>query len=167
MSFFSRKKLPFNHPPANGLASQSTQQPWPVCTWSAHTPQSGPSPLPFPRGSHTLTATATAAGELFLFGGYVYGWASSDLYVFSTRDFSTTILRTSGEVPTPRSGHGAALIGTTLLICGGTNFGDEYVLNYDSLYLLDLGTSDLLMLSPTTPADHSFALQYRESGPAL
>jgi hypothetical protein len=166
MPFFSRKKFGL----ASKLASQSTQQPRPVCTWSTHVPQCGPSPLPFPRYSHTLTATATAAGELFLFGGFighVNRCASSDLYVFSTRDFSTTLLQTSGEVPTPRFKHLAALIGTTLLICGGqTNLGDEYALNYDSLYLLNLGTSDLLISNPT-PADHSFALQYRESGPTL
>jgi hypothetical protein len=119
MPFFSRKKQP-------------------VCTWSAHVPQSGPSPSPFPRDGHTLTATATAAGELFLFGGWAPGRASSDLYVFSTRDFFTTLLQTSGEVPTPRGGHGAALIGTTLLICGGK----DKVLNHESLYLLNLGTLD-------------------------
>ena len=76
-------------------------------------------------------------------------------------------MQTSGEVPTPRAGHGSALIGTTLLIWGGnTDFGPQYVLNYDSLYLLDLGTSDLIMSSQTR-ADRSFVLQYRESGPAL
>ena len=167
MSFSSQKKLPLNPPPANGLASQSTQQPQPVCTWSTNVPQSGPSPLPFPRSGHTLTATATAAGELFLFGGWAHGRASSDLYVISTRDFSTTLLQTSGEVPAPRARHGAVLIGTTLLIFGGkTNSGDQHLLNHDLLYLLNLGTLDLLMSGPT-PADHSFALQYRESGPAL
>jgi hypothetical protein len=146
MSFSSRRKRPFNTPPANRVASQSTQQPQLVCTWSAHAPQSGPSPPPFPRNRHTLTAAATAASELFLFGGYVRGRASGDLYVFSTRDFSATLLQTSGEVPIPRVAHGAALIGTTLLICGGTtNSGDQNVLNHDSLYLLNLGTSDLLM----------------------
>jgi len=157
MPFFSRKKL----------ASQSTQQPRPVCTWSAHAPQSGQSPSPFLRDCHTLTATATAAGELYLFGGWAHGCASSDLYLFSTRDFSTTLLQTSGETPTPRFTHGAALIGTTLLICGGkTKPGDQNVLNHDSLYLLNLGTSDLLMSSPT-PAGHGFGPQYRESGPTL
>ena len=122
-----------------------------------------------------MTATATAAGEFFLFRGFIghaHRRASCDLYVFSpslfsTRNFSATLLQTTGEVPTPRAGHGAALIGSTLLICGGnTDFGEQYVLNHDSLYLLDLGTSDLLM-SSLIPADHSFALQYRESGPAL
>jgi hypothetical protein len=157
MSFSSQKKIPSNNRPANELASQPTQQPQVVCTWSAHAPQSGPSPSPFPRDSHTLTAIATAAGELFLFGGYVRRRASSDLYAFSTRDFSTTLLQTSGEVPTPRCAHRAALIGTTLLICGGETKATKSVPNHDSLYLLNLGTSDHLMSSPT-PTDHGFAL---------
>ena len=185
-----RKKLLSNPPPANSLASQSTlheplrQQPFParsqsilqshqqnqqlqlICTWSTHT-QSGPSPSPFPRNRHTLTTTATAPYELFLFGGYARGPASCDTYVLSTRDFSTTLLKTRGEVPLPRAAHGAALIGTKLLVCGGkTSSGDQNVLNHDSLYLLDLGTSNLLMSSPT-PAEHTFALQYHENGPAL
>jgi hypothetical protein len=169
MPFFSRTRHRFSPTPAHdGLASQSTQQPRPVCTWSVHAPQSGSSPLRIRRLSHTLSATATAAGEFFLFGGFVNNRASSDLYVISTRDFSTTLLQTSGEVPTPRAAHGAALIGTTLLICGGrTDFGDDHnVRNRDSLYLLNLGTSGLFMPSPT-PAKHSFALQYRESGPGF
>jgi Galactose oxidase, central domain len=159
MPFSSPKKIPSNNPPANDLASQSTQQPWPVCTWSAHVPQSGSSPSPFPRENHTLTASTTTTGELFLFGGSVHGCASSDLYVLSTRDLSTTLLQTSGDVPTPRYSHGAALIGTTLLICGGKmGPGDSVnVPNHDSLYLLNLGTSVPLMSSPT-PADHTFAL---------
>ena len=164
MPLFSRKKhhlSPPQSPPADGLTSQSTHQPGPVCTWSALAPQSRSSP--FPRSDHTLTATATASHEFFLFGGWVHDCACSDLYVFSTRDISTTLLQTSGEVPTPRRAHGTALIGTTLLICGGKpDFGSQNVPNHDSLYLLNLGTSDLLMSSPT-PADHSFcALESRE-----
>ena len=142
---FPWKKKEENSPPANRLASmaQSTRQPQLVCTWSAHSPQSGPSPSPFPRKHHTLTATATAGGELFLFGGFVHSRASNDLYVISTRDFSATLLQTSGEVPAPRCGHVAALTSTSLLICGGSN--DNYdALNYDSLYLLNIGTSDFL-----------------------
>jgi Kelch motif len=167
MSLFSRKNIPFNTPPADGLVSQSTQHSGPVCTWSARAPQSGSSPWPFPRDCHTLTVTATAAGELFLFGGYAQGCASGDLYVLSTRDFSTAILKTNGEAPSPRAADDVALISTSLLICGGeTNAGDQNVLYHDSLYLLNLGTSNLLISSPT-PADHSLPLQYRESGPAL
>ena len=155
MPFFSRKKLPI-------------QQPGPVCTWSAHAPQPGSSRSPFPRDSHTLTATTTAAGELFIFGGYTHDRTSSDLYVISTRDFTATLWQTTGEVPTSRALHGAALIGTTLLIYGGTNTGsfDLNALSSDSLCLLNLGTLGSLMSSPTG-ADHSFALQNRESGTAL
>jgi Galactose oxidase, central domain len=166
MSFSSRKKIPSNNRAAHKLASQSTQQPQPVCTWSAHASKSGPSRSPFPLNDHTVTAIATAAGELFLFGGYSSQFASSDVYVFSTRDFSTTLLQTSGEVPTPRYAHRTAHIGTTLLICGGQQIIGESVPNHDSLYLLNLGTSYPLRSSPT-PADHGFALQIRESGPAL
>ena len=151
---FSLKRLPFNSVRRvlwQGESSPS-QQPLPVSTWSAHAPQSGPSRSPFPRNCHTLTATATATaapGELLLFGGYAHSGASSDLYVFSTRDFSTTLLQTTGEVPIPRYGHGAALTGTTLLICGGTTDSSDPNLNvqsHDSLYLLNLGTSDLPIL---------------------
>ena len=155
--------------PADGIASQSTQQPQPVCTWSAHAPKSGPSPSPFPRSYHSLTAIATAGGDLFLFGGYYFGSDARSingyLYVISTRDFSTTLLQTSGEVPTPRWQHGTALIGTTLLICGGSTTSGDVAPN-DLLYLLNLGTSHPLMSSPT-PAHHGFALQNRESGLGL
>ena len=88
--------------------------------------------------------------------------------MISTRDFTATLLQTTGEVPTPRQGHRAALIGTTLLIYGGTNTAsfDLNRLSSDSLCLLNLGTLDVSMSSPT-PADLSFALQNPESGPAL
>ena len=151
MPFFSRKKLP-------------TQQPGPICTWSAHALQPGSSPSPFPRDSHTLTTTATAAGKLFLFGGYVYGSTSNDLYVFSTRDFTATLLQTSGDVPTPRQAHGAALIDTTLLIHGGSNTdsSDQNALNYDSLCLLNIGMLDFLMSNPTPADDTLYAPESRE-----
>jgi hypothetical protein len=62
------------------------------------------SPSPFLRNSHSLSTAAAAAGELFLFGGYVHSSRSesNDLYVISTQDFSTTFLQTGGCVPSPR-----------------------------------------------------------------
>jgi len=122
-------------PPDNGLASDQ-QQPWLVCTWSAHAPQCGSSRSPLPLFEHTLTATATTSGDLFLFGGAVSGTASRDLlYVFSTRDFSSTLLQTRGDVPSPRYDHSTALTGTDLLICGGKKDGTS-VLN--DLYRLNI-----------------------------
>jgi hypothetical protein len=170
----SRKKRhsPSNSAPANGLASRShdsqqlqfptksrsqshpqsrqqAQQSQPLYPWSAHTSSSGQWPLasPFPRHFHALSTTATVAGELFLFGGGTRHRALNDLYVISTRDFSTTLLQTSGDVPSPRSAHRAVLTGTTILIWGGmTELSDKNVQSQsddDSFYLLNLGTSDL------------------------
>ena len=166
MSFFRKKKhSPSNSGPANGLTSQSqpsqqprfpttlqsqsqsaqqTQQSQPLYPWSAHTPPSGQSPSPFPREGFALSTSATAAGELFLFSGYFRrSWsASNDLYVFSTRNFSTTPLQTSGEVPSPRYAHHAVLTSTILLIWGGTTDSTDQN-DDDSFYLLNLGTSNL------------------------
>jgi hypothetical protein len=173
MPSFSRKKkhsAPSTSAPVGGLASsqvstqqlqlptysqshlqspQERQQSQPVSPWSAHAPPSGQSPSPFPRNAHSLSSlstSATASGELFLFGGYVYKsrTPNNDLYVISTQDFSTTLLKTSGDVPSPRYGHCAVLTSTTLLIWGGTRGGTAQNQNGDdSFYLLNLGMSDL------------------------
>src|SRR6266478_4325807 len=141
MPLFSRKKK--NHSPSNSR---------PVYPWSAHAPL-GKSKSPFPRYCHTLSTTATSTGELFLFGGRRHGSNCNDLYMFSTRDFSTSLLRTSGETPSPRYAHGAALTSTLLLVWGGfTNFSGKHLelqcrVHDSSLYFLNLGKSDLLMSS--------------------
>jgi hypothetical protein len=172
-----KKLSPSNLPPADEVVEQSTQQlPSPseshlpsqqrqqshdmIYPWSVHhlnllppnllsqnASPSGPSPSPFPRYGPALPATATAAGELYLFGGLAQGSESNDLYVFSTGDLSATLLQTSGDVPSPRVGHAGALVNDVLLIWGGdTNVGRQEVPNEpqdDSLYLLNLGTLDL------------------------
>ena len=127
---------------------QEKQQSQPVCPWSAHAPPFRQSPLPFLRDGHTLSMSATTASELLLFGGYVHcsESPSNDLYEISTRDFSTTLLQTSGDVPSPRFAHGAVITSNMLLIWGGwTDFDDQNANTQghdDSLYLLNLGTSD-------------------------
>jgi len=143
--------------------SQQKQQSQPINPWSAHTPPLGQSSSPFLHDSLSLSTTAAAPGELFLFGGDVNNsWSgNNDLYMISTRDFSATLLKTSGDVPNPRFGHRAALTNTTLLILGGwvtsvTGIRHKKKSGHDdSLYLLNLGTSDLLMSRPA-PADHDF-----------
>ncbi len=135
------------HSPSTSAPSHSQ----PVNPWSAHAPLSGQEPSPFLRYNHALSTTAegSAFGELFLFGGYADHSESpqNDVYVFSTRDFSTTLLQTSGETPSPCYAHGAAaLTSTHLLVWGGYDFkGFD-----DSLYLLNLGMSDHLMLRPAS-----------------
>jgi hypothetical protein len=167
----STQQLPPQRPPFSpdspSPSPQQQQQP-PPAPWSAcclnllpptylskNAPPSGPSrpsPSPFPRYGHALSATANAAGELFLFGGLVKDSLCNDLYVFSTRDLSTTLSQTSGEVPSPRYRSAGVCIGTDLLIWGGATSIDQGILEepYDDLlYLLNLGTLDLLMSRPT------------------
>jgi hypothetical protein len=143
-------QCPINSQSQSHLQSpQEKQQSQPVCPWFVHAPPFGQLPSPFLRCFHTLSTSATATDELFLFGGYVHRSKSpsSDLYVISTRDFSTSLLQTSGDVPGPRYGHHAALTSTMLLIWGGrTDFSvqnERNQSNDDSFYLLNLGTSDL------------------------
>jgi galactose oxidase-like protein len=175
MSLFPRKK---GHNPFKLQSQSHSQSPQqkrcsqPVYPWSAHAPPSGLSLSPFPRSYHALSTTYTAAGELFLFGGYVLvptsEPVSNDLYVFSIRDFSTTLLHTCGEVPGPRLGHTAVLTNTILLIWGGNATLDyRDVPNKredDSFYILNLGMSNLLISKPTAADRNFFAFQYRESG---
>ena len=161
-----RLQFPINSPSQLQLQSplQSPQEKQPsqsVCAWSAHAPPFGHAPSPFLRESHALSTSATAAGELFLFGGYVHRSRSpsNDLYVISTQDFSTTLLKTNGDVPSPRYGHRAVLTSTTLSIWGGktdSDFNGRNAQNQsdDSFYLLNLGTSDLIISRPA-PADQS------------
>lgn len=105
-------------------------------------PPSAPSPSPFPRYGHALPATATAAGELYLFGGLVREAARNDLYLFSTRDLSATLIQTTGEVPSPRVGHASAIVSSVLIVWGGDT-NTEPTANPaekqdDGLYLLNL-----------------------------
>lgn len=110
-------------------------------------PPTTPSPSPFPRYGPALPATATATGELFLFGGLVREQVRNDLYLFSTTALSATLLQTAGEIPSPRVGHASALVGSVLIVWGGDTKstkarpGDK---QDDGLYLLNLGVCSML-----------------------
>lgn len=113
-------------------------------------PPTQPSPSPFPRYGHALPATATATGELFLFGGLVRDVVRNDLYLFSTRDLSATLLQTAGEIPSPRVGHASALVGSVLIVWGGDTKTNGRAgrsdKQDDGLYLLNLGEISILLL---------------------
>lgn len=79
--------------------------------------------------------------------------ARNDLYLFSTRDLSATLVQTIGETPSARVGHASAIVGSVLIVWGGDT-KTEAVPNPaekqdDGLYLLNLGTS-VPDLSPLT-----------------
>ncbi|KAG6862189.1 hypothetical protein C0995_004271 [Termitomyces sp. Mi166 len=116
-------------------------------------PPTSPSPCPFPRYGHALPATATVTGDLYLFGGLVREVARNDLYLFSTRDNSTTLLQTAGEVPTPRVGHASALVSNVLIVWGGDTKSDSKSKEKqdDGLYLLNLVSKEWTRVSVHGP----------------
>ncbi|KAJ7275227.1 hypothetical protein B0H12DRAFT_1005812 [Mycena haematopus] len=109
-------------------------------------PPTSPSPSPFPRYGHALPATPTANGDLYIFGGLVRESARNDLYLFSTRDQSATLLQTAGECPSARVGHASALVSNVLIVWGGDTKTDPKSKptdkQDDSLYLLNLVSRD-------------------------
>ncbi|KAG6854225.1 hypothetical protein C0991_009243 [Blastosporella zonata] len=117
-------------------------------------PPTSPSPSPFPRYGHSLPATATANGDLYLFGGLVRQVPRNDLYLFSTRDNSATLLQTGGEVPCARMGHASALVSNVLIVWGGDTKSDSKFKGKqdDGLYLLNLVSKEWTRVSVHGPA---------------
>ena len=79
----------------------------------------------------------------YIFGGLVRESARNDLYLFSTRDQSATLLQTAGDGPSPRVGHASALVSSVLIVWGGDTKTDPKSKptdkQDDNLYLLNLG----------------------------
>ncbi|KIJ21929.1 hypothetical protein PAXINDRAFT_165264 [Paxillus involutus ATCC 200175] len=134
---------PSQHRPAYPWSARRLLLPPPlVITKPGVAPSTSPSPPPFPRYGHALPATATASGELYLFGGLVRETACNDLYLFSTRDLSATLVHTAGELPSPRVGHASAIVSSVLIVWGGDTKTDPMSnpaeKQDDGLYLLNL-----------------------------
>ncbi|KAF5385147.1 hypothetical protein D9615_001363 [Tricholomella constricta] len=139
-----------SNPPQPSQTSQRPAYPWSarrlnlpppiVLNKPGIVPPTSPSPSPFPRYGHALPSTATATGDLYVFGGLVREAARNDLYLFSTRDNSATLLQTGGEVPSTRVGHASALVSNVLIVWGGDTKTDSKSKEKqdDGLYLLNL-----------------------------
>ena len=122
-----------------------------------------PSP-PFPRYGAASPAIASPERELFVFGGLVENQTRNDLYKISVTapslppsnqnstslSVSAALLQTEAKVPTPRVGHGCAMVGSVLIVWGGeprgaalTRVVDDTGENLDDgLYMLNLGVSN-------------------------
>ncbi|KAH8099386.1 hypothetical protein BXZ70DRAFT_943483 [Cristinia sonorae] len=110
-------------------------------------PSTAPSLSPFPRYGHCISPTTTSEGDLILFGGWVNGSSSNDVYTISIRDGTTRSIETTGDIPSPRVGHACVLIGNMLYVWGGdTRAGDDTGLD-NSLYRLDLVERNWLRVS--------------------
>ncbi|CAG8446039.1 13609_t:CDS:2 [Funneliformis caledonium] len=90
---------------------------------------------PFPRYGHSASQNAIS-NELFLFGGIARGKLRNEVFTVEFNTLNVLAFVTSGEVPSPRSGHTQVNFGTNIIVFGGitnelTNKSDE------NLYILD------------------------------
>ncbi|KAF9076091.1 hypothetical protein BDP27DRAFT_1284823 [Rhodocollybia butyracea] len=118
-------------------------------------PPTNPSPPPFPRYGHALPATATSAGELYLFGGLVREAARNDLYLVHARELSATLIQTGGEIPSPRVGHASAIVSNVLIVWGGDTKTDPKMRQDkqdDGLYLLNLVSREWTRVTVNGPS---------------
>ncbi|CAG9320752.1 unnamed protein product [Blepharisma stoltei] len=92
------------------------------------------SDLPSKRAGHTIS---NYNGELYLFGGCDLDTACySDVYRFNMTVNMWELLNPTGDIPTAREGHIAAVVGSKLYISGGTTLTDLL----DETNILDLTT---------------------------
>nr|GAT47851.1 cell polarity protein [Mycena chlorophos] len=156
--------------PQPGQGPPPQNQPRSAFPWSSHrlnlpppvvlnkpgvVPSTSPSPSPFPRYGHALPASPTANGDLYIFGGLVRESARNDLYLFSSREQSATLLQTAGDGPSPRVGHASALVSNVLIVWGGDTKTDPKSKpsdkQDDNLYLLNLVSREWTKVSIHSP----------------
>ena len=137
-----QQQPPPRHPPASPWSARRlTLLPPSILNKPGVIPPTTLSPPPFPRYGHALPANAGANGELYIFGGLVKESARNDVYLFSTRDNTASLLQTTGSAPSPRMGHASALVGDALIVWGGDTNPDPTspIDKHDNgLYLLSL-----------------------------
>ncbi|KXN83965.1 hypothetical protein AN958_00609 [Leucoagaricus sp. SymC.cos] len=126
---------------------QPSEPPSSTYAWSSRRPTLLP-PSPIPGGSHPPPSTrsppllprlghsacASASGDIYIFGGYTGRSYSNDLFLYSQRENTATLLQCYGDIPSSRYRHVSAVIGNVFLLWGGTA-GGGYI---DGLYLLNL-----------------------------
>ncbi len=165
-------------PPAAGGAPRQVQQQV-VYPWSQRqlvlepprfldaTRQAPPgtlSPSPFPRYGLAANSTASATGEVYLFGGLVRESVKNDLYTVHVErvsqppvlatggivpgappppgSVSATLVQTMGEIPPPRVGHATVLVSNVLILWGGDTKVRADDKQDEGLYLLNLSTRE-------------------------
>jgi hypothetical protein len=93
-----------------------------------------PSPSPCPRNCHATPATVTPSGDIYISAGQT-GLSLDDIYVYSTRENTASLIQCFGDIPSPRTCHSCALIGNVLIL-----YGDHWVGDDNALYMLNLRT---------------------------
>ncbi|CAD6927358.1 unnamed protein product, partial [Tilletia controversa] len=114
-------------------------------------PPGAGSPSPFPRYGLAVNSTASASGEVYLFGGLVRELVKNDLYTLrldsasannSSAAVSAELVQTTGEIPPPRVGHATVLVSNVLILWGGDTKVNAEDTQDAGLYLLNLNTRE-------------------------
>ncbi|CAO1633997.1 unnamed protein product [Sympodiomycopsis kandeliae] len=122
------------------------------------------SPSPFPRYGHAANQSASASGEVYLFGGLVRESVKNDLYTVHVDKviqppqapppgsppgtssigggINATLVQTTGEIPPPRVGHATVLVSNVLILWGGDTKIRADDKQDEGLYLLNLSTRE-------------------------
>ncbi|KDN44358.1 hypothetical protein K437DRAFT_138401 [Tilletiaria anomala UBC 951] len=122
------------------------------------------SPSPFPRYGLAANQTASATGEVYLFGGLVRESVKNDLYIVHVDKVSqspapptpgapptsvsvaggvsATLVQTTGDIPPPRVGHATVLVSNVLILWGGDTKVRADDQQDEGLYLLNLSTRE-------------------------
>ncbi|CAG8461243.1 14775_t:CDS:10 [Cetraspora pellucida] len=108
---------------------------------------------PFPRFEHSAS-DVVANNELFIFGGNFQGQATNDVYVIETSTLNVLNFITSGDIPSPRTGHIHVNMGANMIVFGGL-IKDPKTLEQKedaNLYILDTVTKKWKQLSVQSPS---------------
>lgn len=104
---------------------------------------------PSQRGGHSVVF---ADDHLITFGGHFFSGESftylNETWVLDLKTSSWQQIRCSGETPSPRYGHSAVVVGSSMIIFGGKGLGDHL---YRDLYSLDLLSWEWQQLRPISP----------------
>mmetsp|Transcript_60187 Transcript_60187/g.136076 ORF Transcript_60187/g.136076 Transcript_60187/m.136076 type:complete len:335 (+) Transcript_60187:36-1040(+) len=92
---------------------------------------------PTPRGGHTTVAVDS---NLVVFGGTAYGGEGkflyfNDVHIFDADTGMWHAIRCKGELPEPRFGHSATLVGNQMFVFGGKGEGGKL---FRDVFFLDL-----------------------------
>ncbi|CAG8759978.1 8625_t:CDS:2, partial [Dentiscutata erythropus] len=102
---------------------------------------------PFPRFEHSASDASTN-NEIFIFGGIFQGQTTNEVYVIETSSLNVHNIITSGDIPSPRTGHTHVIMGSIMIVFGGLTLEQKMD---DNLYVLDIATKKWKQLSVQSP----------------
>ncbi|RIB15652.1 hypothetical protein C2G38_2191879 [Gigaspora rosea] len=96
---------------------------------------------PFPRYGHSSSKMASA-NDLLIFGGVHMGKARNDVFSVEINTLNVQSISTMGDIPSPRSWHTHAEIGSKMFVFGGLTQDPQTSEQRidDNLYMLDIVT---------------------------